>query len=73
MRTNTAQRVAKELHAFHVHFQMRPSERHINPVGMGGAGKTSYNTILFPVFRSLKISFVTCFVWKTSLRYVEIF
>lgn len=54
MQTNTSQLVAKELHAFHVHFQMPPSERHINPVGMGGAGKIPYNIISFPVSRCWK-------------------
>lgn len=49
MRTNTSQLVAKELHVFHVHFQMLLSERHINLVGMGGAGK-SHITISFFLF-----------------------
>lgn len=47
MQTNTSQLVAKELRAFHVHFRMPLSERHINHVGMGGVGKTRDNNIQF--------------------------
>lgn len=49
MLISTVQQVEKELHASHVHSRMHPSERHINPAGMGGEGN-NYYVLVIPWF-----------------------